>query len=375
VSADPAQLDRWRKAITAKPSWYNSLRFFRVYSAIVTVIAVAGGILALRTYLVDHARGAPTVFQVDNRTLVVFDDQHREIWHQTYNEALAVGEYTGDEGLHRAWFGDVDADGHTETLFLYHPASEATVTSYLFCYSDDGRLKWRFAPERVVSDATQSYTPPYILAAFAVADSPGGGKMIAVTSRHTSYHPTNVTLVDGHGRKLGEYWHTGHMDYVAFHDIDADGTPDILLAGVDNAHEQATLVVLDPRDMTGASFEGVESPSQIRGFPLGKEKAVVFFPRTCVNRKYERYNMARDITVTADGLVRVRVFERLDQDELVVYTLDRDLRCVRAVMSDKLVATHRRLEGEGALDHALSDEEVQTLRRDVRVVPHAHGAG
>jgi hypothetical protein len=71
----------------------------------------------------------------------------------------------------------------------------------------------------------------------------------------------------------------------------------------------------------------------------------------------------------------VRVFERLDQDELVVYTLDRDLRCVRAVMSDKLVATHRRLEGEGALDHALSDEEVQTLRRDVRVVPHAHGAG
>lgn len=366
VSAERAALDAWRQSTLSTPVWYNSLTFLRRYSLVVTAVAAATLGLAVRGYLLDHGRGRPALFQVDSRTLSVFDSRRHELWQQTFDEPLAVPEYGGAEGQQRVWFGDIDGDGSTDVLFLQHPADEAGVTSYLLCYSETGQLKWRFAPDTVIADGTQSYKPPYILAAFAVTDSPTG-KMIAVTGRHPSYHPTSVALLDRHGRRRGEYWHTGHLDYLAFDDLDRDGVPEVLLAGVDNAREQATLVVLDSRAVTGASFAGEGSPWQIHGMPTGREKATVYFPRTCVNRLYERYNMARDITVTSNGLIRVKVYERLDQDELVVHTLDRSLRSIGAVISDRLVATHRRLQADGRLDHQLTDSEAAALQ-GIRVV-------
>jgi len=62
-------------------------------------------------------------------------------------------------------------------------------------------------------------------------------------------------------------------------DLDSDGKKEIFLGGANNDYKQATLVVLDPETFEGASLEP-DLDYQILGFPPGKEKARILFPRT-----------------------------------------------------------------------------------------------
>jgi hypothetical protein len=150
---------------------------------------------------------------------------------------------------------------------------------------------------------------------------------------------------------------------MAFSDLDGDGVKEVLLAGVNNGRQSAALAVLDARDFTGASFQDA-SLYQIQGFPLNKERGLVLFPRTCMNRKLGLYNMAHEI-FTDDGQVRVHVRENAPED-FVIYTLNRRLECTYAEAADGFRAAHARLHGMGTLDHVLSPAEVRSWREGVR---------
>ena len=61
--------------------------------------------------------------------------------------------YSQDGLESHLWFGDLDGDGHTEVLFLYHPAADPkSHSTMLICYSDSGKEKWRWTPGRVLPE-------------------------------------------------------------------------------------------------------------------------------------------------------------------------------------------------------------------------------
>lgn len=367
VSADPDEIDRWKREALVKAAWWANLTFLRWYAAVVTAVLLAGSGFALGWYLVLHSKGPPALFRVEFNTLVVTDSEGREVWRHTFDHAMETSWYAGKEGHLRIWFGDLEGDARQETLFVYWPADNEVVGTALYCFSNKGAVKWKFTPGAQVSDATQTYSQTYLIAAFQVTDlGLGRGRSVLVTSRHATYHPTQFALVDRSGMKTGEYWHSGHLDYMTTSDLDGDGVPEILLAGVNNGYRAATLVVLDPHQVRGASFQGQDSPYQIRGYGPAAEKAVVLFPRTCINRIFEWYNMGRQISVT-DGIIHLAVYERLDGDYVVLYSIDRTFRVVRVEVNDKFKALHRDLEVSGKLSHSLTAGEVEALR-DVRVL-------
>jgi hypothetical protein len=369
VWASAAELDRWRITLSNGQSWWNSLRFFRYYSLGASLAAILALAAAVTQYVARHQRGAPATFRAEFATLTVMDAGGREVFRRTFDKPFATAAYDGYEGQRRIWFGDIDGDRRTETLFVYLPSEANLLGTTLYCFSDGGAPKWIFTPGRTISDAGgASYPPPYVISGISVMDlGAAGGRRIAVTSRHPVHYPNQFVLLDGRGAVQGEYWHSGHLDYVQLADLDGDGVQEILLAGVNNAYKQATLVVLDSRDFTGASWQGEGSPYQILGYPPGKELAALLFPRTCINRKFEMYNMARTMSWQG-GLIRVTVFERTsEEDVVIIYTLDANLKLLRAEMSDFFRATHRRLEGDGVLDHPLASHREEELR-DVRMV-------
>lgn len=368
VVATPTDLDRWKASVGERPRWWNNARPLRWYAGAVTLVAL--GLLAwIIADRLGRARpGAPALFRTEYRTLVMTDSDSRELWRHSFDQPFAADAYVGGAGLLRVAMADVDGDGRVETLFAYYSNQSETEGVPLYCFSDTGREKWKFTPGRTVSDGLRSYGAPYIVTALAVTRLGAGREpVIALANRHAVYHPSQFVLLDGRGRVLGEYWHSGHLDTMAFADLDGDGVKEILLSGVNNGYRQAALAVLDARDFTGASFQGEGSPHQIRGFPLHKERGLVLFPRSCMNRKLSSYNMAHEI-FTADGQIRVHVQEGGESGgpgEFVIYTLDRKLACVRAEVSDSFEATHRRLAGLGMLDHNLTPAEIDGLLRGV----------
>ena len=342
---------------------------------------VAGGVLvgALAlgaTVLLVRRNEPPARYRVDGRELVVLDRHDHRLFSHEFPEAPIV---PADFGQHPAIrFEDVDSDGRLEFLFRYATASETRIGQVLYCFGDRGALKWKFIPGRKVRDRQQEFTPAYFVNNAHFLPARGGtDPRVVVTSNHSVHYPNQVAVLDGHGRVLGEYWHSGHLLDLDAADLDGNGEQEIMLAGVNNGYRQATLVVLDPRRVGGASRQPPGDSRQLEGFGPGTERAVVFFPRTCLSQ-LEEFNRAVEVQITA-GEIAVMVTEAADPQPpgtaYVVYHLGYDLRVRAVTPSDAARARHRELEAAGQLRHPLSPAELDRWKEAVKVIVPTPTAG
>ena len=371
VSADRAELDRWREATLGKSGWWASLTALRLYAAAATALLLVCASIFVGLYFGGNRKGPPSRFRLDSKVLTVTDDRGRELWRWTFPDEFRPG--TTPESLRserRASFGDVDGDGRIEMLFVYDPVSRDKAGTTLFCFSEKGEVKWRFTPGGTVRTPGPVFDLPYVTERLVVLRQAGRpGQAVLVTSHHITFYPNQVALLSGDGRLVGEYWHSGHLSKMDAADLDGDGIQEVLLAGVNNGYKAATLVVLDPREIAGASAEE-DAQYQIQGFGPAKEKARILFPRTCINRKLEDYSVARQLSVQP-GVIQVGTHERLIP-ELdtggVIYLFTWALELKGVDFSDRLRVLHREMELTGALDHPFSQREVEELRGQVRVI-------
>lgn len=171
---------------------------------------------------------------------------------------------------------------------------------------------------------------------------------------------------------MSEYWHSGFLEKMDVFDVGKDGSKEILLAGVNNGYGAATLVVLDPRNIGGASRQPPGDPSQLQGFDTGREKAVLFFPRSCINKKFQWYNFVAALHANNET-IRVEVGETpADPDSRVTFVLNQNLEVKEVLPTDRFKTLHRELWLAGKLDHEFSPEEsaefqkVSVIRNGVR---------
>lgn len=363
VAASTDELQAWRRrALQEKTPRWADVRFLQQYAAAVSAAAlILAGLLVWQAGL-SRRGGPPVAVRLEFKSLVVSDADGRELWRKSFPEPLGPEAYSSAVSGRTVWFGDIDGDGSIETVFAYHPAAQGRIGTTLYCFSARGREKWHFTAGRPVSDRSETYDGVFAGTDFVVADFGRGlGKMAAITSHSVSGHPNQVAVIDGKGAVRGEYWHSGHLDAIEAADLDGRGAPDILLAGVDNARRSAVLIALDPAHMNGAS-DADGTAMQFRDMPRAEEKTVLWFPRTCVNRVADRYNIAKNLRRNGAGL-DVYVQERVDDTHsAVIYTLDGDLQLRQAKMSDRLQAVHEQLRREGKLDHDLQAKEIDLLR-------------
>lgn len=372
VWANRSELDEWRRRSSrapgreaevisqAAPEKGRTRRGFRVsYVAAALGVAVLVSFGAWRALI---SRGPPAELRVEGNDLVVTNPTGHGLWRYAFSQPLLTAPYAFGESLRFVrWFGDLDGDGKTELLFIQHAVNRADVGAPLYCFSQDGKVRWQFIAGRSVRNRTETFSNVYFTSRFVVSRT---GKVI-VGSSHVHSYPFQIAILDSGGRLLGEYWHSGHLTYLQLADLEGDGTEEILAAGVNNAYGQATLVVLDRVD--GASQGPPGSPLQLEDFGPSHEKAVVFFPRSCLTEKFEPYNRAVNLTVN-DDLIEVQVSQvHHEHGPYTIYQLNRKLEVVGLIVSDSFHNRHKELEAEGKLDHPASAREIENLKR-VRIV-------
>jgi hypothetical protein len=164
----------------------------------------------------------------------------------------------------------------------------------------------------------------------------GVTQRIVVSSDHLPYYPSQVALIDRNGRTISEYWHSGHLDFLALTDLDGDGRQEIVASGVANGYRQATLVVLDPDRVSGASVELARPELQIHGMGVAHERFRLLFPRSDLNLATSTYNAGKEITVSHGG-IRVAVWEcDLNPNCKVWYTFDQKMTLRSADPDDQM---------------------------------------
>jgi hypothetical protein len=283
---------------------------------------------------------------------------------------MALGYY--DEGAlnsqsqKRLRFARFSSSDEICTLFAYIPLSLEATGTRLYCFSQRGTEKWEFTPGYDVSDSEQAYGPIFTIADFHVCALEAGGRPhILVTSHHYSSQPNQFAVLDENGRRLREYWHSGQLYLMETTDLDHDGAVEVLLGGVNNGYGSAILVVLDPRQCSGALVQRPNDPLALKGFQPGNEKAALLFPRTCINRRKGWYNMVHSINVH-DGTLEVATSETNDYSGAsVTYNFDSSLRLRTVSVSDAYKIQHQELRRLGELDHDFTEDEERALGKSL----------
>jgi len=315
------------------------------------------------------APGPPATWRLAGATLIIGDDAGTELWRKTYSNGLIERHYTL-EGVKPA-FDDIDGDGEIEVLFAQRPDT-GTDSCVLICYSADGVERWRFEPGGAISTESRNFEDVFQIRVVKVAELGLGSKSVIVATHHEVYFPSQIAVLSPGGDVLGTYWHSGQIGTFAYRlavaDFDRDGRSYIYATGVNNARAQATLVVLDPATMAGASIEA-DGAYQLLGFAPGQEVARVFFPRSAMNKYLRPYNVADHAYPGSDSII-IGVQELMNAPEVPVvhYELGHDLTLLSLLLTDTFAGIHETLVQDGALSLSIAEQERLLREEGVEVV-------
>jgi hypothetical protein len=331
------------------------------------------GIVGYASIRVLTAHGQPRSGRMDGSTLVIMNAEGKELWRKVFPEGLRKvfpeglsGDWYYGQGLNtRIWFADLAGKGQVDVLFLYLPAdSTQSRSSTLICYSDRGKEKWRWTPGRDLPEMAGSPATFWTLAVRVLKATEKRPPRIVVSSVHIPWWPNQIAVLDFNGKTISEYWHSGTLTDMVLADLDGDGREEILATGVANGYDhQATLVVLDPDRVFGASAE-VRPEFQIHGMGVAQERLRLLFPRSDLNRALFQYNQAIEPTVEHGGL-RLTVMECITPPGCRIwYEFDKNFRLIAAFAgSDEFRSAHARFYQTGKDAHPLSAEEQAAFQK------------
>lgn len=361
VCASKAELDEWQRqnraafpeAVPARLPW-----LICALAGLAVPLVFLGGVLFGR-------RSDPAALAVDGEYLVANDQQGHEVW-RTRMPWPPEGALYARSGLatqRRFQFVDLTGDGQNELLAQYAPEGYQTRGHFLYAIGSKGQVLWKFKPGREIVDGRTTFSPFFGLNSFAVVDLKGGKELwVALTGSHLMYYPNHVAVLDAKGNLRGEYFHSGHLRHLLAEDLDQDGEPELILGGANVGRHQATLVVLDPRKVSGASVQPAGDPSAFKGFSKATEKVVVYFPRSCIGL-HEDFDIVSQFRISENRIsvvVQQGVNDRAPY--YLIFELDWKLNLLGVVPSDTYAARHRELEAQGLLKHAYSVAEIDLLR-------------
>ena len=194
---------------------------------VATVAACVAAYFLIRLVTADNR---PHSGRMDGAALTIVNAEGKELWAKSFPEGFWREYY--EPGLApRIRFADLDGSGHTDVLFLYHPAvSPTSRTTTLICYSDRGKEKWRWTPGRDLPElqGTPSNYRTYGLEFLEGAEGKGA-RRIVVASGHTLYYPYQIAILNSNGKTISEYWHSGGLNHFVVANL--NGKPQIFAAG------------------------------------------------------------------------------------------------------------------------------------------------
>lgn len=321
-------------------------------AAIALLMAVAGGVFA-----VVSGRRNPAIAQINGNIFEVMDRQGNVLWQKTFADGF-WGEYYADGIASRIWMGDLEGKGKTDVLLMYHPGVDPNGHSTtLICYSDRGEEKWRWTPGRALPEL-EGLPPTYRIVGFGVLKGRSGeARRIVVSSVHVPMYPDQVAVLDSSGKLSSEYWHSGHLFYLTLADLDGNGREEIIASGISNGYHQATLIVLDPDQVHGASSEPARPEIQIHGMGAAAERLRLLFPRSDLNKALYTYNEGQDVTVGSAGIrFNVRECPQLSGCK-ILYAFDRKFHLASATAGDQFRDAHNEFYVNRADKHLFSPRE------------------
>jgi hypothetical protein len=267
---------------------------------------------------------------------------------------------------------DIDGDGANEVLISGEQPCQTFSPETLYCFDGRANLKWKSGCGPIIRLGDNAYLQfaRWRVLSFFVMHLPGErqGRLFYL-AQAVPYMTSKVgELTPADGREVQTYWHTGGIALDARCDITGDRAPEIVLGAINNAFRCASVIVLDPRDISGY---GTTTPEYVpRGIGPARELYYVTLKPTDVSEvtASHLYNAVSRLNVVNDSVVQVHANETMNTELQggIIYTFGRSMELLSVYPTDPFIKTRERYLREGKLTGAIDRTYLDGLRNGVR---------
>jgi|GEM_PF-1595022 len=268
--------------------------------SLLTILVLLAIIAQLTTGPTDRN---PVSGYMEGEHLVVLNESNQVIDRiRVSEEVVQYQEFMADRLFGHDWrlflFHDVTGDGFNEVLWASNHQHPEQYTSVIYCKSiARGEILWEYPVSFDINFPRKPYATGNVtrVNAIAIDDLEGNGTMdVIVAGVEDRYFPGFILRMNAAtGEPVDYYVHTGAINAVITKDITGNGIKEIIAGGVSNAFDEAVLVVLDPRNMSGHS--PLRGDYEIVGYEKADEIAYVRIPRTKVGQELRHRSRFNDI--------------------------------------------------------------------------------
>ena len=329
-------------------------------------MAAAGAAVLLIIALLA-ARGDSTLETavMDGQTLRALGKNGETLWARTFDSFNMTMLHPFNQRPSHLVI-DVDEDGDREVLFNFHSLRSKEESGRLICFESDGSVLWEFEYGRRLTVGDRFFEPVFGLA-FVHHLVTEAGSLLLTVSRHATWFPARITLIDpATGSLLEEYLHPGFIYTIAFFDYDGDGADEIVLGGVNNPGAgigYPSLALLDIPFGDRPTPPDTE-PRGYFGSANAKELAYYLLPQPDSYRARDIGAAVTSIAVQSPGRLQIAV--GTPPNDLLYYYLDEKFDILDLKPANIFVSNHNLLAHEGLLDHSFGTRDLERLRRIVR---------
>ena len=256
-----SELDEWLKKRESadraliKQKKRQILFIFPVAAILLIAASAIYFILKSRQILSGSGVPDPITSTVSGNMVFVRDARGKDIWaFVTYFEKLDPLQWWQRKTID---FLDIDGDGANEVASrVYDPVREKF---FLTLFDNDGTVLWKKAVTNEQTYDGLHLKVNFMPGCIQFAERKDGQIVIVSYWRHKARFLSFIVSHDLKGNLVRKYIHTGHLRSLEIHDLDHDGTDEILFAGTNNLlGGEGVLGVLNLSD-----FRGVAPPYAI----------------------------------------------------------------------------------------------------------------
>jgi hypothetical protein len=352
VWAVAEDLERWRRPrADTRQGWRK--RVLAVAGAVAAVTAVAWAAL-----WIANRPGEPVVVRIDEPQVTAFDEAGRPVWTAALPQRLG---FTPEWGWKVSTpdhyvIADIDDDGRVEVVLNLLPEDPAKGPARLICFDDRGRVRWEFVLGRAFADQYGSYTLDYLGHIVRVVRIDGKPFVMSVAT-HRRWPPAQVALLDpSWGRVVEEFWHPGALTHAIVADLGLDGSPDLVLAGLNNPANGPGIPVLMTLRLP-FSRQTAAPESLLAAMSSGGPSNYLAFPRPDVLEAQGGVAAVSHLAFEPPDSILARVRVTADSSTNLTFRLGADLHVRDVWPTIDLASVHDALWKAGQLDHPFSSDE------------------
>lgn len=366
VSISRAEMIAWKESNVKASAWWVNVRNLQRL-LIGATIAICLQFIYVGVSLWLKLPGRIVSVKLEGKVASAMDIAGRAVWHYPFlQEIMPSGTFTPMSVV-----SDFESNGTLETVLSWPHIGRDSTGWGIYCISEKGKLLWDLLPKdhfRTLSG--KEFGPPFILRWFTVLNSPekDGTKWTAAIFIHPSTSFSTLIVVDSHGNRRGQYWHSGHLVAIKMFDADGDGQEDIVVGGVQHTVNQAVLLAFNPMHVGGSTLMPEGNLEGVVG-PPGTEMRTLYFPRTKLNQETEQFNFVDTFELVNDQL-QIQVQETIDGiPGYLLYRLGPGFIFRDLTISVSLESSYQHFKGKKELERVISTGELLKLGQQIKIVP------